>query len=99
MKKILIVGLGIVMSILHTNIASAQSDSLQIPYTFTTHFDSISKGLIATRIPYQTLYDRVYPWSGLIDLANKDSISVDKFYQAWWDLEKCKIGATVTDNK
>ena len=39
-------------------------------------FDSLSTGLIPSRIPNGVLYDRVYGWSGLDNWQNGDTTSV-----------------------
>lgn len=51
-------------------------------------FDSLSTGLIQSRIPYGTLYDRVYPWSGLSKWVSGDTTSVAHLFQSWYDAEK-----------
>jgi hypothetical protein len=46
----------------------AQSEPIEIEAenrTFFQIFDSISTGLVPSRIPHGVLYDRVYPWSSL----------------------------------
>lgn len=71
------------------NIAQAQTE-IDIngngrPYS--TIFDSLSTGLIPSRIPYGTLYDRTYEWSGLSDWKNADTTSSSHLFQSWNDAE------------
>ncbi len=56
-------------------------------------FDSLTTGLIPSRIPYGTLYDRVYGWSGLEEWSNSDTLSLTRFFQAWFDAEESVINA------
>jgi len=50
-------------------------------------FDSLSTGLIPSRIPYGTLYDRVFGWSGLDTWIDSDTVSVSRIFQSWYDAE------------
>ena len=54
-------------------------------------FDSLSTGLIPSRIPYGTLYDRVYGWSGLDTWGNGDTTSVSRLFQSWYDAEQSVV--------
>ncbi len=51
-------------------------------------FDSLSAGLIPSRIPFGTLYDRVYQWSGLSEWKNSDTTSAAHLFQSWSDAEQ-----------
>ncbi len=56
--------------------------------TYSQIFDSLSTGLIQARIPYGTLYDRVYGWSGMSEWQSGDTTSVAQLFQGWYDAEK-----------
>lgn len=49
--------------------------------TYSQIFDSLSTGLIPSRIPYGILYDRVYGWSGLENWQSGDTTSVRRLFQ------------------
>jgi pimeloyl-ACP methyl ester carboxylesterase len=61
-------------------------------------FDSLSTGLIPSRIPYGTLYDRVYPWSGLSRWVNGDTTTMSHLFQSWYDAEKSVINSLARPN-
>ncbi len=61
-------------------------------------FDSLSTGLIPSRIPYGTLYDRVYPWSGLSQWLNGDTTTMSHLFQSWYDAEKSVMNPLVRPN-
>ena len=61
-------------------------------------FDSLGAGLIASRIPYGTLYDRVYGWSGLSSWKNGDSTSSAHLFQTWSDAEQSVMNAAARPN-
>lgn len=63
--------------------------------TYSQIFDSLSTGLIPSRIPYGILYDRVYPWSGLSQWTNGDTTSVAHLFQSWFDAEQSVIDPSV----
>ncbi len=65
---------------------------------YVTIFDSLSTGLIASRIPYGTLYDRVYGWSGLSSWNNGDTTSSARLFQAWSDAEQSVMSAATRPN-
>lgn len=75
------------------NIAQAQTetDIAANGRTFSQIFDSLSTGLIPSRIPYGILYDRVYPWSGLSQWTNGDTTSVAHLFQSWFDAEQSVV--------
>jgi hypothetical protein len=64
-------------------------DSLDKPYFLI--FDSLSTGLDIEEIPYYSLYNRVIPWSDLVEWRDEDTITTSKFYQSWWDLEMSNV--------
>ena len=53
--------------------------------TYSQIFDSLSTGLIPSRIPYGTLIDRTYIWSGLDAWQNNDTTSIRQLFQGWYD--------------
>jgi|GEM_PF-1444306 len=61
-------------------------------------FDSLSTGLIPSRIPYGTLYDRVFGWSGLDTWINGDTVSVSRIFQSWYDAEHSVINPLARPN-
>jgi len=61
-------------------------------------FDSLSTGLIPARIPYGTLYDRVYGWSGLDTWGNGDTTSVSRLFQSWYDAEQSVVNPLARPN-
>jgi Secretion system C-terminal sorting domain len=79
------------LCLLCTANASAQLDSNKIldkQFSFHQFFDSVSaKGLITSRIPYEVLYDRVYPWSNLTNWDSYRYTCKKHLYQTWYDLE------------
>lgn len=54
-------------------------------------FDSLTSGLIKSRIPHGTLYDRVYPWADMKNWASGDALSSSKIRQIWWDMEQSRV--------
>lgn len=69
----------------------AQTDIDANGRSYSQIFDSLSTGLILNRIPYGTLYDRVYPWSGLTEWSMGDTTSVPHLFQSWFDAEQSVI--------
>jgi len=61
-------------------------------------FDSLASGLDTTVIPGGVLYNRVLPWSNLLEWRDEDTITTHRFYQAWWDLEMSNIHNCTTDS-
>ena len=61
-------------------------------------FDSLSTGLIPSRIPYGTLYDRVYGWSGLDTWEGGDTTSVSRLFQSWYDAEQSVVNPLARPN-
>lgn len=66
--------------------------------TYSQLFDSLSTGLIPSRIPFGVLYDRVYPWSGLSKWTNGDTTSVAHLFQSWFDAEQSVMDPLVRPN-
>jgi hypothetical protein len=63
--------------------ANAQTEIQAGTKTYSQVFDSLSTGLIPSRIPYGTLIDRTYIWSGLDVWNNNDTTSIRQLYQSW----------------
>lgn len=61
-------------------------------------FDSLSTGLIPSRILYGTLYDRVYGWSGLDTWQSGDTTSVSRLFQSWYDAEQSLVNPLARPN-
>ncbi len=59
--------------------------------TYGQVFDSLSTGLIPSRIPYGILMDRVYGWAGLAEWANGDTVTASQLFQTWYDGEEAYI--------
>ena len=62
-------------------------------------FDSLSTGLIPSRIPYAVLYDRVNGWSGLDDWQGGDTTSVRRLLQSWYDIEQSYFDSMQRPNR
>lgn len=58
---------------------------------FSRAFDSISTGLIKSRIPRGILYDRVFPWANVDEIAQGDFVSTERFVQAWMELQNSVV--------
>lgn len=67
MKRILrlIILIWVFAGLINTTHAQTEIDIDPNGRSYSQIFDSLSTGLIPARIPYGTLYDRVYGWSGL----------------------------------
>lgn len=63
--------------------------------TYSKIFDSLSTGLIPNRIPFGTLYDRVYQWSALTEWQINDTTSLKHLYQSWYDAEQAVTDSTL----
>jgi hypothetical protein len=74
--------------------ANAQTEIQAGTKTYSQLFDSLSTGLIPSRIPYGILIDRTYIWSGLDTWQNNDTTSIRQLYQAWYDAEQAVINPT-----
>jgi len=61
-------------------------------------FDSIASGLDTTVIPGGILYNRILPWSNLLEWRDEDTITTHRFYQAWWDLEMSNVHNFTADS-
>lgn len=61
--------------------------------TFQQIFDSLTTGLIKSRIPYGYLYNRVYPWTQLDEWQDGDTTSMYGLFQRWFDVEQSYVGA------
>ena len=75
----------------------AQTEIQAATKTYSEIFDSLSTGLIPSRIPYGTLIDRTYIWSGLDAWQNNDTTSIRQLYQGWYDAEQAVINPTYTN--
>lgn len=51
-------------------------------------FDSLSTGLIPSRIPYGILMDRIYGWASLAEWTNGDTVKASRLFQTWYDAEE-----------
>jgi len=60
--------------------------------SFQQLFDSLTTGLIPSRIPYGALYERVISHTWPPEWHNGDTVSKYSLVQAWWDLEHCHVG-------
>jgi hypothetical protein len=67
--------------------ANAQTEIQAASKTYSEVFDSLSTGLIPSRIPYGILMDRNYIWSGLDEWQNNDTTNIRQLYQSWYDAE------------
>ncbi|MCO6462258.1 MAG: hypothetical protein J5I59_12715 [Saprospiraceae bacterium] len=65
---------------------NAQTDSVSVT-SYTAKFDSSHSPLITGTVPYNRLYDRVFPWAGLNQTTSGDTVSFTLFKQAWYELE------------
>lgn len=79
----------------NANAQATSLDSIEIELsdnqTLTQAFDSISTGLIKSRIPYGVLFNRTAMWSGGSE-RNSDTIRNEyDLYQAWYDMDKCIV--------
>jgi hypothetical protein len=79
--------------------AKAQTEIQAGTKTYSQIFDSLSTGLIPSRIPYGTLMDRNYIWSGLDVWNNNDTTSIRQLYQGWYDAEQAVINAANRPNR
>ena len=67
----------------------AQTDSTTVegnaqPYTYI--MDSLFQPLNKARIPYDILYDRVFPFAALMDSTANDTVTAERFIQAYSEL-------------
>lgn len=67
--------------------------------TYSEVFDSLSTGLIPSRIPCAVLYDRVYGWSGLENWQSGDTTSVKRLMQSWYDIEQSYFDSLLRPNR
>ena len=67
--------------------------------TYSETFDSLSTGLIQSRIPFGILYDRVYGWSGLDNWSSGDTTSVSRLLQGWYDIEQSYTNSANRPNR
>lgn len=93
MKRIILYTILILISFVFGYAAQAQTEIEIEPNgrTYSQIFDSLSTGLIPSRIPYGTLYERVYGWSGLDAWQNGDTTSVSHVFQSWYDAEQSVV--------
>lgn len=59
--------------------------------TYSQVFDSLSTGLIPSRIPYGILMNRLYGWAGLAEWNSGDTITASRLFQIWYDGEEAYI--------
>lgn len=94
MKKIIIMAL---LCLQFSSVIHAQDNEEAIAYNGRTYieiFDSLSSGLIQSRIPYGILYNRVMDWSHLDTWTNMDTNDTYRLFQAWWDIEHADYNKT-----
>jgi hypothetical protein len=73
----------------------AQVDTVQKePYI--SKIDSAFSLLLADSIPYNILYDRVFPWAGLRSTSSGDTIDFSLMKQAWYELELSRLSEATT---
>lgn len=72
----------------------AQIDTIPIS-SYTSQFDSTHAPLISEVVPYNRLYDRVFPWAGLDNTTSGDTVSFTLFKQAWYELELSRLSSIV----
>jgi hypothetical protein len=87
MKKIKI-ALLLLVFLCTTIYTNAQTEIQAGTKTYSQIFDSLSTGLIPSRIPFGTLMDRNYIWSGLDVWNNNDTTNIKQLYQSWYDAEQ-----------
>lgn len=61
--------------------------------TFQQIFDSLTVGLIKSRIPYSYLYNRVFPWTQLDEWQDGDTTSMYGLFQSWFDVAQSYVGS------
>lgn len=100
MKKILhlLIFISVFTGSVHTVHAQTEIDIDPNSRTYSQIFDSLSTGLIPARIPYGTLYDRVYGWSGLDTWQSGDTTSIAQLFQSWYDAEKSVMNPLLRPN-
>ncbi|MBL7766405.1 MAG: T9SS type A sorting domain-containing protein [Chitinophagaceae bacterium] len=91
MKLKIYLGILCMALLLNQNLKAQDSVIYLGNQTFPELFDQLSQGLEKSRIPYATLYDRVYPWSNLKEWTSGATLDEYKLYQSWWDLENSKV--------
>lgn len=89
MKKLLAIGVAMLFSCM----AKAQDTTFIAAgdRAYTEIFDSLARYLIPHRIPHGILYDRVYPWSDLLNWQDGDTVWQYRGFQAWYDLERANV--------
>ncbi|MCO6462256.1 MAG: hypothetical protein J5I59_12705 [Saprospiraceae bacterium] len=63
----------------------AQTDTVSIS-SYTAKFDSSHFPLISGTVPYNRLYDMVFPWASLDMTASGDTTDFNRFRQGWYEL-------------
>jgi len=91
MKKLLLL---IVFSISFGHLY-AQVDTVQ-SQSYTSQIDSAFSPLLSDPIPYDRLYDRVFPWAGLQQTSSGDTIDFSTLKQAWYELELSRTSTLFT---
>ncbi len=103
MKKTFFKRIAVLLLILlfQTHMAKAQQSIPEIEAngrSYSQIFDSLSTGLIPSRIPYGVLMDRVYAWSALSSWSNTDTLSASRLFQTWYDSENAVMDSTIRPN-
>jgi len=73
----------------------AQVDTVQ-KQKYISKIDSAFSPLLADTIPYNILYDRVFPWAGLRSTSSGDTIDFSLMKQAWYELELSRLSEATT---
>jgi len=74
---------------------SAQIDTKQ-KQTYISKIDSAFSPLLADSVPYNILYDRVFPWAGLRSTSSGDTVDFSLIKQAWYELELSRTSTLFT---
>jgi len=88
----------IFLSLQQTSNAQTNTEIEANGRSYSQIFDSLSTGLIPSRIPYGVLMDRVYGWSGLTDWNNGDTVTASHLFQSWFDAEQAFVNAATRPN-
>ena len=79
--------------------AKAQTEINAGSQNYSEVFDSLSTGLITSRILYGVLYDRTAGWSGLVEWQNNDTTTATQVIESWYDGEQSFINPLVRTNR
>lgn len=89
-KLLLLIVLSISLGHLYAQVDTVQSQS------YTQQIDSAFSPLLSDSIPYDRLYDRVFPWAGLQQTFSGDTIDFSTLKQAWYELELSRTSTLLT---